>query len=209
MSVSWESGSSAERVWLTSPQSRAGGGTAEKRATASRWICSMRAMSSRLAARSFSCVTAVPLQSLGLLHRRLAVAGYGSQAEELPVQAEVAAQLGVKGESHHRAMADGHRASFVAGKDLRGAGVVHHRGPDEDAREGPSLQSADLQLGFEAIQLAPIAVAPHCDVQGVQTLLLGQAVVDAIGEKDHAGARSQRRQAAGDSLAHSLEQTHP
>src|ERR1700730_1203880 len=144
MSVSWESGSSAERVWLTSPQSRAGGGTAEKRATASRWICSMRAMSSRLAARSFSCVTGISLQSLGLIDRRLAVAGSGSQAEELPVEAEITAQLGMKGERHHRALADGHRASFVAGKYLGGAGLVLHRSPDEDTREGPSLQSADL-----------------------------------------------------------------
>src|SRR5438132_14205093 len=94
--VSCDRGNSAESVELSSDHSRAAGGSASlKRMSDERCISSMRARSSRPAART-------------------SLVGAGvRQAHELSMQTQVAAQLGVKTERDDAALPHRHRMTVV------------------------------------------------------------------------------------------------
>jgi hypothetical protein len=65
-----------------------------------------------------------------------------------------------------------------------------------------------VEAGFEAVDLAPVAVAADADVEQAETLLFRHAVCHLAREHDHAGARGQHRQPVLDGAPQRLEQTH-
>ena len=72
--------------------------------------------------------------------------------------------------------------------------------PDEDAVER-GLIRAEIghdQIGFERIELTPVAVALHGDVDRPERTLVGAAIAHLGGEQDHAGAGAEHGHAVGD-----------
>src|ERR1700716_3957723 len=123
------------------------------------------------------------------------------------MQAQISAQLGMKGEGHGPALTEPDRPPFVAHDDLGAAGVLDDRGADEDAWE--VLSSAiQLQRSLERLELAPICVAADCDVQDAKTLLAVYAVVDPVGQQDHPGTGAKRRKAGLEGISNRVIEAH-
>src|SRR5262249_52674552 len=67
----------------------------------------------------------------------------------------------------------------------------------------------DFEVGFEAVHLPAVCVAPNGDVEGVEHVLVWPPVGDAVSEDDHPGARAERGQACAHRSLDLLEQAHP
>ena len=57
------------------------------------------------------------------------------------------------------------------------------------------VESDDVEIGLEAVDLTAVAVALHRDVDRSEAELIGAAVDHLGGEQDHPGAGAQHRQA--------------
>ena len=93
-------------------------------------------------------------------------------------------------------------------------GPVHYEGPVA-ARLAPLVpagierrlgQAVDVQVLLEGVDLPAERVASHRDVQPADRLLPGRAVLDPVGQHDHAGARAEGGQTTPDGLAQRLEE---
>jgi len=73
-----------------------------------------------------------------------------------------------------------------------GPGLLDPRRPDEDRVEG-GVEPDDVEVGLEGVDLATERVAAHGDVQPADGLLVGGAVLEPVGEEDHAGAGAEHR----------------
>src|SRR4051794_17214251 len=74
------------------------------------------------------------------------------------------------------------------------ARTLDDRRANEDARERPARKVADVERGFERLPLAPVAVAPHGDVEQVERMLIGPAVDDLVRAHDQSRAGRERGQ---------------
>ena len=96
------------------------------------------------------------------------------------MQARIVGQLRVEGAGEHAAFADRHRVPVVGGEHLHLRAVALDPGrPDEDGAQRLVADSLDLQIGLEALQLAPEGVAGRRRVD--------QAQVRVVAD-DHPGA---------------------
>ena len=66
--------------------------------------------------------------------------------------------------------------------------------PDEDGVDG-RVEAEDLDVGLERIDLPSVGVATHRHRNGVEVDLVVTTVLDALGQKDHAGTGAEERQA--------------
>src|SRR5689334_11709019 len=95
---------------------------------------------------------------------------------------------------------------LVACDDPDVSGSLDQRRANEDARECLAVHALDVEGGFEAVDLAAVAVAADADVQETKPMLVGHSVVDVAREHDHAGAGGEGRKATLDRLTQRLEQ---
>src|SRR4051794_33923482 len=121
------------------------------------------------------------------------------QVQELAVDTVVTAHLGVEGGRHQRPLPDsddstGGRPVADAGEhlDVR-SGVLDPGGADED-RVDRLVESGEVEITLEGVHLPPEGVAPDGDVETAEGLLVGDAVLDPVGEHDHPGAGPEDRQ---------------
>ena len=61
-----------------------------------------------------------------------------------------------------------------------------------------SIEPVDVDVGLEAVELAAVAVAPHRDVDPVETALIGSPVEHIGGAQDHPGTRAEHGHAVVD-----------
>ena len=123
------------------------------------------------------------------------------------MQAVVVGELWVEGGRHDAALAHEHGVILVPGEHLDGRSHrLDPRRPDEHAVER-RVEAVDVEIGLEAVELAPVAVALDGDVEGAEAALVGSAVVDLGGQQDHPGARPEHRQAVGEPGLELVEQT--
>src|ERR1700738_2978985 len=92
------------------------------------------------------------------------------------MEAQVAGQLGMKAQGDDTSLADRDRVSVVLRDHLRRARRFDQRSPDEDARKWLPIQTDNVQRGFEAVDLAAVAITPDPDVEQPEPVLIGHSV---------------------------------
>ena len=99
----------------------------------------------------------------------------------------------MKGGGKHATLPDGdRRAVGVAGQHLGHRADVGDEGrADEDAVERIVAQGRDVEIRLEGVELPPVAVAAHLDVDEGKDRLV--AIRDAVGKQDHAGTGPEQR----------------
>src|SRR5450759_3835718 len=108
-------------------------------------------------------------------------------AEEL-VDARVVGELGVERCNKDTAFARKHGPTVVPGENLdRRARALDPRCADEDGAQRLAL-AHQLEIGLEAVHLAPVGVAANDDVDQPEQRLVGQGVNGGTCEQDHSGA---------------------
>src|SRR2546430_11262153 len=132
---------------------------------------------------------------------------HARHADELAVQALVAAQLGMKAKREDASLADGDGMVVVAGDHLHAARPFDQRRADEDTWKRLAIEAVYVEGRLEAVDLAAVAVAAHADVEHAQTVLLGHPVGDVARKHDHAGARGESRQPVLDRFPQWLQQS--
>ena len=114
------------------------------------------------------------------------------------MQARVTHELRVERSDEDRALTadDRHRVSSRGGnggEDLdAGPGPFDQRGPDEDSVEWV-VDTDDVEIGLERIDLATEGVAPDANVDGGEPALVRPPVAHVDGEQDHSGAGAEGR----------------
>src|SRR5262249_34857049 len=94
------------------------------------------------------------------------------KSQVLPVKTQVPTELRMEGQRHHAVLAEGDRVAIVLRQDFGRAGVLHNRGPDEDAAKWASVEPGHFEVGLETVHLAAVPVAANRDVEGVKEMLI-------------------------------------
>ena len=111
------------------------------------------------------------------------------------MESEIVSELGVERTDGDRPLTAEHGPFADGGEHIHaGADTLDRGRPDEHGVEGTIDEPTDLEIGLERVTLAPERVAPHGDVDGTQTLLVGAAVENLGREQDHPSAGTERGQ---------------
>src|SRR2546423_3506907 len=93
------------------------------------------------------------------------------------------------------------RVAVDLGEDSHvGAAALHPRGADEHRPQWTSLEALELEVGLEAVHLAPESVASCGEVENAEVVAV---------EHDQSGARGERRRARFDQRAERLGEPLP
>ena len=116
----------------------------------------------------------------------------------------IARQLGMEREPDDRALTNTDNPRILqSGEHLDSvADGLDQRCSNEHAVDRVTSQRWDRQVLLEAVHLAPKRIAPHVDVQRVESVDGGS--VNTICQHDQARARPQDGQARGDAIAQQL-----
>ena len=136
------------------------------------------------------------------------------EVDEDPVDAGVASHLGMERRRHQRALPD--RDDPTGGRSRAGSATFAststpsptastHGARMKIACTG-SLEPGEVEVGLEGVDLASEGVAAHGDVEAAERLLPVDAVLDPVGQQDHAGAGAEDRHPVRDPLAQRVEQ---
>src|SRR5262245_24427836 len=127
------------------------------------------------------------------------------------MQPVVAADLRMERRREDRTLAYGHDPTRVGsgldpGENLDAvADLLDPRGPDQHGVEG-RVESCEVEVGLERVDLPPEGIAPHGDVEPAERLLPGDPALDPVGEHDHPGTGAEGGHSLADPLAQRLEQ---
>ena len=113
------------------------------------------------------------------------------QLHERSVETGVGGEFGMEAGGQQVALTHEHRIAIVRRQDFDvGTDRFDAWGADEHAVER-SLIAGEVEVGFEAVDLAAVAIASHGDLERPEVLLVVAAVEDLVGEQDHPGARAE------------------
>ncbi len=73
------------------------------------------------------------------------------------------------------------------------------------AWNGPD-EAVDVEIGLEAVELTPVAVAANGEVDQVEPALVGPSVEHVGGAQDHAGTRAEHREPVDETSLEFVEQ---
>ena len=108
-------------------------------------------------------------------HRR------SSPFQEQLVESQVARQLGMECRRGDYALTAQHRPVVDRGEDVdRSARGLDDRRADEHRGEGAAGEIADVEVGFEGVDLAAEGVAAHDEIDGAEAALVRAAVKESL-----------------------------
>jgi hypothetical protein len=67
-------------------------------------------------------------------------------------------------------------------------------------------ETRDVDVGFEGVDLPPVAISPNDDPARPESDLIRTTVEDAIGEEDHSGTGAKDRTTRGDEPSKGLDE---
>ena len=114
--------------------------------------------------------------------------------DELPVQPQILTELGVEAQRDSVALTHSHRPALESREHAGGSDLLDNGGADEDAWKPLALSRCQVEVSLEAVELTPIGVPSHRDVDDAEALLIRPSVRDPAGEKDGAGAGREHRE---------------
>ena len=113
------------------------------------------------------------------------------------MEAIVARQFRMESGDGHRTLLAEHGLVIDGGEDVDlGTDAHDGRRPDEDRVERV-IETLDIDVGLEALDLGSVRVAPGGDVDGAQRMLIRSAVDDLSTEQNQSGAGPERRETVG------------
>src|SRR4051794_8815043 len=112
---------------------------------------------------------------------------------EQPMHAQVIRKLGMECSGKQGPLSYDDNLTVAAAENLDLATRrLHPRSTDEHPRRG--APTGPLDRSFERVDLTAEGIAPHCHIDATDERLVINAVDDALGQKDHPGARAVSRQ---------------
>jgi hypothetical protein len=135
------------------------------------------------------------------------MAGHSDLLEKHAMDAIVIRQLGVECRREQWALPDKHRFAIHQRKYIDVVtGALDEWSANEHAVEG-RVETGDVEVGLEAVDLAAEGVAAHVDVEHAEPHLIGPAVLHPFGQQDQTGARPEHRHAIVDPFPDRLLET--
>ena len=123
------------------------------------------------------------------------------------MNATIGGEFGMEGTGQARTMTNENGLAVVASENFDiGSDVGDEWSPNEDGVER-SVETEDLDVGLEGIDLTSVGVASHRHRNGVEVDLVVASVLDAFREQDHASAGAEERQSRRDGTSQRIEQT--
>jgi hypothetical protein len=120
--------------------------------------------------------------------------------DEHLVDSWIAGQFGVKGTCPHWPRTTKDRSVVNGSKNFNaGTDALDDWSPYEDGVDRMFWEAYDVDIRLERLDLTPESVAAYIDVDGAKASLVGAWTEDALGEQNHARARSQHRHPVLDS----------